>query len=63
MPKVSEIIEALKEYNPDAEMHVVVNCQREAFSITYGSSEGVTMETADSVSFYVDRLNQGETEG
>ena len=60
--KIKDLAEKLKGYNPEAEVSVVVHCQKEQFSITFGSSDGVTKDNCDSVSFYVDRLCQSEKE-
>ncbi len=61
--KVSELIERLTEYNPEADVAVIAMNRRQDFSLTYGSCEGVTKETCDRVSFYVDGLNQSEAAG
>ncbi len=62
MPKVRDVIEALGEYNPDADVSVIVHNHCEAFSISFGSSEGCTMQNCDSVAFYVDELNVNEAQ-
>lgn len=59
---VKDLIERLEEYNPDAEIRVVAHCLPHDFSLAYGSSEGVTKETAESVSLYVDSLCTNETQ-
>lgn len=61
--KVQELVEMLYEYNPDADIFVCAHNKHIPFTLSYGSSEGVTKETADVVSFYVDELNNGESEG
>ena len=57
---VKDVIEALSEYNPHAEVTVIVHNRDEHFSIGFGSAEGATKATAEGVAFYVDRLNQNE---
>ena len=61
--KVKDLIEKLKEYNPEAEICVIVRNRNEQFSITYGTSEGGTKSNCAQVSFYIDRLCQNEKEG
>jgi len=58
---VKELIEELSKYNQEARVGVVVHCRSEEFSIAFGGAEGVTPETCDSVSLYVDRLCRDET--
>lgn len=43
--KVKELITKLLEYNMDAEISVVAHCKNEKFTLSYGSSEGVTKKT------------------
>lgn len=57
---VKELIQKLQEYNPDALVDIVVHNRSQEFSICFGSSDGVTKEYCDSVSFYVDALCQNE---
>ena len=62
--KVSQLIEKLGEYNPDAEVDVIAMNRRQEFSLSWWSGgEGGTKEQATSVSFYVDDLNQSESAG
>ena len=61
--RVKELIEKLQKYNQDAEINVVVHNKKEKFSLTWSGSEGTTKEKATSVSFYVDRLCDNETQG
>lgn len=64
--KVKDLIAKLGEYNPEAEMGVIVHNQREEFTLSYGGrtdGEGTTKETTTGVGIYVDRLNQGERDG
>lgn len=44
----------------NAEISVVAHCKQEEFTLSYGSSEGVTKENCDTVSIYVDRLCTNE---
>lgn len=53
--RVKDLIKELLEYNMDAEVSVIVHDYDEDFTLSYGSSEGVTKKTADTVSLYVDR--------
>ena len=57
---VKELITKLLDYNMDAEISVVAHCKQEEFTLSYGSSEGVTKKTCDTVSLYVDRLCTNE---
>ncbi len=61
--KVAELIEKLKEYNPEAETDVIAMNYSQDFSLSCGGSDGCTKENCDSVSFYVDALNQSEDAG
>ena len=58
--KVKEVIKQLKQYNQEAEVNVITDDMSHKFSLCFGSSEGVTKETAENVSFYVDKLNREE---
>lgn len=44
----------------DADVKVVAKNREFDFSMSYGSSEGVTKKNADNVSFYVDELNTND---
>ena len=57
---VKELITKLLDYNMNAEISVVAHCKQEGFTLSYGSSEGVTKENCDTVSIYVDRLCTNE---
>jgi hypothetical protein len=61
--KVSELVEQLGNYNPDADVDVIAMNKRQDFSLTYGDCEGATKENCAVVSFYVDELNQSESAG
>lgn len=50
---VQTLINKLQEYNPDAKAQVVVDCYPQPFVVTFGSSEGCTKQTADTVSLTV----------
>lgn len=58
--KVKELIQKLQEYNQEAEIYVIAHNKGYQFSITYGGSDGVTKETCESVSFYIDDLSSAE---
>ena len=58
--KVHEAITELLKYNQQAELNVVAHHKAYDFTFSYGSSEGCTKQTADSVSLYVDELCQNE---
>jgi hypothetical protein len=62
MRKLKDLIEQLRQYNQEAEVSVIAHNQREDFSLVFGSSEGVTKETCENVSFYVDKLNGDDEE-
>ena len=51
--KVKELIEKLKEYNPEENFYVVVNSYPKDFKICYGTSEGCTKENCDSVNIMI----------
>jgi len=56
--KVRGLIKCLLDYNLDAEFSVVADGQPvEEWSFTYGSSDGVTMRTAESVSIDHGEIN------
>ena len=57
---VKNLIIKLLEYNMDADVKVVAKNKEFDFSMSYGSSEGVTKKNADNVSFYVDELNTND---
>lgn len=52
--KVKEVIEKLKEYNPEAKFCIVVNGSDKNYEICFGGAEGVTKENCDSVDFMID---------
>jgi len=59
---IKELIKKLREYNPNAETKVIVHNHSEEYSIVWGTSdgEGTPKKDCKEVSFYVDRLCQGE---
>ena len=57
---VKDLITKLLDYNMNAEISVVAHCRQEEFTLSCGSSEGVTKENCDTVSIYVDRLCTNE---
>jgi hypothetical protein len=58
--KVKELIEKLKQYNPEAETEVVAHCQVYEYSLTYDGPEGIAKENCENVHFYVDELCTNE---
>lgn len=52
--KVYELIEKLNKYNPKADIGICVNGMPKEFEICYGTSEGCTPATCDSVDFMID---------
>lgn len=54
--KVKEVIQKLKEYNPEADFCIVVNGFDKNYEICFGGSEGTTKETCSDVDFMVDTL-------
>jgi len=58
---VEEVIRKLETFNPKANVFVLVHNRHETFTFSYGGGEGGTREDCEDVSFYVDRLNQGES--
>lgn len=59
---VKELIIHLLNYNMDAEVEVIAMNIPQKFSIVYGDSEGCTKKECDSVGFYVNNLNQKESQ-
>lgn len=58
--KVKEIIEKLKEYNPEANVDVVAHNKSYDFTLAFGGCDGGTKENCEDVSFYVDELCSNE---
>ena len=55
---VEEIINELKKYNSKAEFNVIFdNMSYNINEIVYGSSEGVTKDTCEEVSIYINSTN------
>ena len=61
--KNKDLIEKLKEFNPEAEVVAVAHNYPHKFSLAWGSTdgEGVTKEKTTTISLYVDELCQNET--
>ena len=56
--KVKDLKNILEEYNQEAEISILINNQKQNIrSILFGSSEGVTMETAEDVVIEPDNSN------
>lgn len=60
--KVKELIEKLSEYNPEAEVKAVAHNYCHEFSISYGSSDGITKNNCDMVGFYINKLNSSDAD-
>jgi len=55
--KVKDLIKELNSYNPEAEVSVISNYNKQEFSVCYGDEgEGTSKENTNSVNFYL--LNQ-----
>ena len=61
---IKEIINKLSEYNPEAEINVVVDGYARPFTICFGGSEGVTKTNCETVDLMVGNINDkvGEQE-
>jgi len=62
--KVKNVINYLKQFNPDAKIRIVAHNKIEEFTITWGNldGEGTSKEKTTEVHFYVDRLCSSENE-
>ena len=60
MKKTRDVIKTLLDYNPDADVEVVINNKGYDFSFSWGSSDGVTKANCDIVSLFVDEFNISE---
>ena len=58
--KVKDLFTKLENFNPEAEVRVIVFNMPQEFSIGSGGAEGCTEKTADRFNFYVDKLNRNE---
>jgi hypothetical protein len=58
--KLHELIEKLKEFNPDAEVSVIAHCREYNFTLTWGV--GCTKKDTDRMALYVDELCTNETQ-
>lgn len=52
--KLKELVENLSEYNPEADVEIVVGSYSRPFSILYGTSEGCTPKSCDTVVLFVE---------
>lgn len=55
---VGELIKKLLEYNLDADVTVIAHDKIFEFSLVFSGGDGVIKKNCNSVSFYVDDLNQ-----
>ena len=55
---VKEIINKLSEYNPEAEINVVVGGYVKPYTICFGGAEGVTKINCDAVDLMVDDISE-----
>ena len=55
---VKELINKLSEYNPEAEINVVVGGYEKPYTICFGGAEGVTKATCEDVDFMVDDISE-----
>jgi hypothetical protein len=60
--KNKELIEKLKEYNPEAEVTIIAFCQKFDFDILFGTSEGVKKINCEDVCFDARGLSKHEKE-
>jgi len=63
--KNKDLIWKLSQFNPEADVSVIVHSQMEDFSITWGGimdGEGTPKDKIHNVNFYVDRLCESEKE-
>ena len=58
--KVKEVIEKLKEYNPEAEFCIVCNNQDQEFEWLFGIDEGCKKENCQTVDLFVKGFNKKE---
>ncbi len=56
--KVADLQKYLSDFNPDANVEVVVGNYPRPFNLGYGSAEGCIKRTADHVSFIVDSKSE-----
>ena len=55
---VKEIINKLSEYNPEAEINVVVDGYEKPYTICFGGAEGVTKANCEAVDLIVDDISE-----
>lgn len=60
--KVREMVAKLNEFNPDADLQVVVRSQPQQYEVTYGDSEGSTKMNCETVSLMVDTPSERSPE-
>ena len=61
--KIKDFIEKLSEFNPDADVQVVVGSMPKGFDICWGGGgEGETKKDCKEVSFFVDGMNSSDVE-
>ena len=58
--QVKGLLEELKKFNPEADVNVLAMNRHQDFTLSWGGCEGCTKDNCDSVSLYVDALNQSE---
>lgn len=60
---VKDLIERLKECNPEADVSVITHSKAYSFSLCWGGGgEGESIKNCAEVHFYVDELNSAERE-
>ena len=57
---VKDLIEKLEQYDPTAEMVATAHNKDQTFSLCHGEDDGCTKDDCDSVSIYLDALNESE---
>jgi hypothetical protein len=60
--KVSEMIEHLGKFNPEAQVFSLVKCTPSSPRISFGSSEGCTPKSCEEVYIYVVEEDESEKE-
>lgn len=61
--KVSDLIETLNRYNPNASVEICVRGTQKNFELCYGGSEGCTPENCENVTFMVETSCEKENTG
>jgi hypothetical protein len=57
---IKELIDELTNYNPSAEVGIVINNKPYDFTLAFGSADGCEKHNCESVSFYIEELNTNE---